>query len=507
MSQGVTRIVRAFITVVTAVSLLCFAAACTSKSSSEPSASASATATTNGKVAMFLPSNSVNLSSNVPLNTWDDLSDALTDSLKNNGIDDDDIQRTTSSDLDKQSDAISSYVSKRTADTSAELSATQKAENSATTLIVAPAVSLDKTYGEYSHFITVSSQESSKQDSSSTKDVESTAIQTIASALNDAKKAGIHVIIIANPIDGFVPDVFVPLVTAEDIGRMQAQQVASKLDLDSATSTNPKAIEVLMPVADSKSDDTTFQEEAFKGIWDVLGPYFRQRKAYSPSQKLSSFTTDADYAAVTFEATKESQAETEVKNRLKKTEDSSSAVRIDGIISMNDFVASGAIKALKSMGYTGSSMDVNPSITIFDVVSNIAGRKALTKQRVPDPAKTSDSDDADEQGESQETQAKSTQWPIITGFGAYVTDVPNIVDGLQWMTGLVDIRTNAQSIAQLCQVLNNKGKLSSVKEVKTTEEYGSKVPTLHLTLLAVSAANLKAALIDPGYISLADANM
>ncbi|MUH60212.1 hypothetical protein [Bifidobacterium canis] len=82
MSQGVTRIVRAFITVVTAVSLLCFAAACTSKSSSEPSASASATATTNGKVAMFLPSNSVNLSSNVPLNTWDDLSDALTDSLK-----------------------------------------------------------------------------------------------------------------------------------------------------------------------------------------------------------------------------------------------------------------------------------------------------------------------------------------------------------------------------------------------------------------------------------------
>ncbi|WP_246166067.1 hypothetical protein [Bifidobacterium canis] len=49
-------------------------------------------------------------------------------------------------------------------------------------------MSLDKTYGEYSHFITVSSQESSKQDSSSTKDVESTAIQTIASALNDAKK-------------------------------------------------------------------------------------------------------------------------------------------------------------------------------------------------------------------------------------------------------------------------------------------------------------------------------
>ncbi len=63
------------------------------------------------------------------------------------------------------------------------------------------------------------------------------------------------------------------------------------------------------------------------------------------------------------------------------------------------------------------------------------------------------------------------------------------------------------TIAQIALQLNRKEKLSNIAELKTSDDYGSEIPTLHMTLLAVSAANLKAALIDPGYISLADADM
>ena len=148
-------------------------------------------------------------------------------------------------------------------------------------------------------------------------------------------------------------------------------------------------------------------------------------------------------------------------------------------------------------------MDVNPSITNFDVVGNIAGRKPLNRQRVPDPAQAGD----ESAQPSQTTKTDSKQWPIITGFGAYISDIPNIVNGLQWMTGLVDVHANTGTIAQIALQLNRKEKLSNIAELKTSDDYGSEIPTLHMTLLAVSAANLKAALIDPGYISLADADM
>lgn len=60
-----------------------------------------------------------------------------------------------------------------------------------------------------------------------------------------------------------------------------------------------------------------------------------------------------------FKATKDSQIEDELKSRL-ETKGRDAAVRIDGILAMNDFTAAASIKALKTMGYSGSSMDVNP---------------------------------------------------------------------------------------------------------------------------------------------------
>lgn len=504
MGKGTSHIIRAFVSLATAGSLMCATAGCSTDSSTgtattSPSAT---TAASTGHVALFLPSNSPNLSQNVPLNNWNTLNDSLENALSTDGFSGKSMNRETSGSLASQSDALKRYVQERLNADSKEQYGDPQTEQGATTIVIAPAVRLDRNYGEYSHFITTPNQEPSDQDASDTDSDESSSMRQIADSLNKAKSAGMHVVVLGNPIDGFVPNVYVPLVTAADIGRMQAQQIVSKLDLDAVSESNPKAIEVLLPNTDPSGKNNSFQAQAFEGIWEVLGPYFRQRKAYSPSQRLSFFTTKSDYKDVMFEATKDSQIQDELKSRL-ETKERDAAVRIDGILAMNDFTAAASIKALKTMGYSGSSMDVNPSITIFDVVGNIAGRKPLNRQRVPDPAQA-----GDEAAEpSQTTKTDSKQWPIITGFGAYISDIPNIVNGLQWMTGLVDVHANTGAIAQIALQLNRKEKLSNIAELKTSDDYGSEIPTLHMTLLAVSAANLKAALIDPGYISLADADM
>ncbi len=128
--------------------------------------------------------------------------------------------------------------------------ATRKPSRGQRTIVIAPAVRLDRNYGEYSHFITTPNQEPSDQDASDTDSDESSSMRQIADSLNKAKNAGMHVVVLGNPIDGFVPNVYVPLVTAADNGRMQAQQIVSKLDLDAVSESNPKAIEVLLPNTD-----------------------------------------------------------------------------------------------------------------------------------------------------------------------------------------------------------------------------------------------------------------
>ena len=88
------------------------------------------------------------------------------------------------------------------------------------------------------------------------------------------------------------------------------------------------------------------------------------------------------------------------------------------------------------LGDTGSAADINPSITISGIVDNITGKKDLKKQSVPDPAQAPESDDGDSDTEdtSDSLDEQNSQWPIITGYGAYVSSIPTIVNGKQCMT-------------------------------------------------------------------------
>ena len=55
--------------------------------------------------------------------------------------------------------------------------------------------------------------------------------------------------------------------------------------------------------------------------------------------------------------------------------DDSHPVHLDGVISCNDYVAKNIADELDKLGYTGSSADINPSISISGIVDSITGKK------------------------------------------------------------------------------------------------------------------------------------
>ena len=107
-------------------------------------------------------------------------------------------------------------------------------------------------------------------------------------------------------------------------------------------------------------------------------------------------------------------------------------------------------KSFNDLGYTGSAADINPSITLPGIVGNITGKQDLHRKKVPDPIKAPENDgDAANDGSASE-KARDTQWPIITGYGAYVDELPQLVSGHQWMTAVEDRKGAATQLAQMC---------------------------------------------------------
>ena len=95
------------------------------------------------------------------------------------------------------------------------------------------------------------------------------------------------------------------IVAVTQLAQTSLRSVIGKLELDKTSSDNPKHIEVLLPydAADESGStaDATFAQDVFKGIWSVLGPYFKEGKAVSPSGTLTSSSTESDWASVAFD--------------------------------------------------------------------------------------------------------------------------------------------------------------------------------------------------------------
>ena len=126
-------------------------------------------------------------------------------------------------------------------------------------------------------------------------------------------------------------------------------------------------------------------------------------------------------------------------------------------------------------------------------MDNIAGKHDLKKKAVPDPVKAPESDDDDEStddsGKDEYIDKKNAQWPIVTGYGAYASSMPSIVNGQQWMTALENRKAFAQDIAEVCVRFNAARKISGLRFVDTTTVGGQKTPTIQEDTLAVSAYN------------------
>ena len=487
-------------------------------------ATSTATAEVPGRVAIFTPSDGITLSQHTPINKWAALVPELKSALTKEHLSSKRIDAYTSGNLEDQSKELQDYVVNRLSERKVEKT------SEPTTLVVAPMTSPDSITRQYGDYISKSLDVDAKDKASS----------RLVSSLRLAAGAGMHVVLMANQVPGIQPDLFVQLSDARAIGQMQAEKLASKLELDKASKDNPCRIEILLPnrpadaSSDASSDDTgaeanqaeqdqqedqnSFPAQAFAGIWQVLGPYFKDGRADSPSGRLQTDSTERDWQAVAFDPGKDASATgKELATRLSMNDDAKSHTEVDGILAMNDFIVSGVVSELRDLGYRGSSADVNPEISISGIVGSMAGRQDLHRQRVPKPAQSpasqnssgSQADSSQNTGKTQESTSSDdhTAWPIISGYGAYADNIPQIVDGQQWMTGLEDRLGLAADIAKACVNLNSQGKVPAMDTIQTVNQDGKQLRRLSRPLVAVSASNLKATLIDTGYIKPADAGL
>ncbi len=443
---------------------------------SSPTTGSASGSSVAGSVAVFTPSDSLVRGSDTPLGTWSRLRTELKKALVSVGFASGSIATTASRTSDDQGKAVRDFVDEASSKSSSSASSTS------TTLVVAP-VPQDATGDDsYGDLLTRTAADDTADS------------PILANALTLARRSGMHVVLMSNAVDGFTPDLFVQPSTARRIGRQQALKLVDKIELAKATVSNPRVIEVLIP----RTNDAT-DADAFAGVWSVLGPYFRKGTAISVSGTLSSATTTADWESVVYDAGSSSSAVT--KNAAKELasrlgDGDNGPTRIDGIVAMTDATASGVVNELKTLGYTGSSADVNPSISISGIVEGITGRRDITRSPVPDPTK----------GGSTSSAANS-RWPIVTSFGASTGMLPRIVDGRLWTTVVEDIATTTMQTAKACARLDAGEKASGLASVTTAIVKGHRIPVLRPDLLSVSASNLKKTLIDPGYVSLADAGL
>ena len=487
-------------------------------------ATSTSTAEVPGRVAIFTPSDGITLSQHTPINKWAALVPELKSALTKEHLSSKRIDAYTSGNLEDQSKELQDYVVNRLSERKTEKT------SEPTTLVVAPMTSPDSITRQYGDYISKSLDVDAKDKASS----------RLVSSLRLAAGAGMHVVLMANQVPGIQPDLFVQLSDARAIGQMQAEKLASKLELDKASKDNPCRIEILLPnrpadassdvsstdtgaeanqaEQDQQEDQNSFPAQAFAGIWQVLGPYFKDGRADSPSGRLQADSTERDWQAVAFDPGKDASATgKELATRLSMNDDAKSHTEVDGILAMNDFIVSGVVSELRDLGYRGSSADVNPEISISGIVGSMAGRQDLHRQRVPKPAQSpasqnssgSQADSSQNTGKTQESTSSDdhTAWPIISGYGAYADNIPQIVDGQQWMTGLEDRLGLTGDIAKACVNLNSQGKVPAMDTIQTVNQDGKQLHRLSRPLVAVSASNLKATLIDTGYIKPADAGL
>lgn len=462
------------------------AAACGSEAAPEPTEIDDTSLT--GQVQILVPSDGITLNQNTPTNKWGSFTQSVTADLTEKGFESGNVHVTASQTLTDQATALEDL------DTTPEV------------LILAPAVTLDSATKQYGDLIGdgAGSLDMSALDPETTDEADIADAQAQMITSVDALRAqGTSVIVVARTFDGLSADAFVQTSTPFDIGKMQATQLATKLEVSKANADTPRTVEIFAP--QGTSDEVT--ADFFKGVWSILGPDFTNGSLVSLSGRLTTSSTEESWESIVIEADSAAQAYASIDAVFEMAlTDDESAVHLDGVLAANDFLASQVTTVLTDRGYHGSAADINPEITIGDIVGNMAGNKDVTKQAVPLPQQDSDDETTDTTTDETGHTAYLTQWPIVTGYGSYVTTVKSVVSGKQWLTGLENRSKLAEATATLSVDFATDTATSAVTTSKV-DINGVQVPVIRYPLVAVSGDNLKIALIDTGYISPADAGL
>lgn len=361
--------------------------------------------------------------------------------------------------------------------------------------------------------------ESSNNDHHDDDEDDQSAQTQLSHQLTQLTHTGVRVIECARQLAGYTPSLFIQTIDPYQIGRLQAQQVASKIELDQATSRDPRRLIILVP----GSSDDSFSHEFLDGIWSVIGHAFSDHKAVivgashvrTEDEFLRSSQTSPFFLENSDALGDQRKITAIIDQQLKEEKHSSSPLdvipalahdttELDAVIAGTDYAAQQTVTVLTNHGYTGSAATINPEVTLQSVVNNLAGNRDLTKNKVPDPRNRTKGHHT-----AGTPSSSSSNWPIISGFGGYSASVSLVTSGKQWITGIVDEQTLSLAMATICR--NAARGVSLTKNLRlhthSASDQHSVLRVVCADIVPVTSENVKHALLDPGYASAADAGL
>ena len=308
-------------------------------------------------------------------------------------------------------------------------------------------------------------------------------------------------------------DAYVDMATPESIGILQAREALSKIRANTLSASNPAQVLLLVPGNPQNEASRDFLSGVFsvletplqQGVIQLVGlPEVKSLSSFLDSSAARDFYFGSDlYSAdISRRLTRllddliEQQGGTTTSNGLMKALPfvRSSTIALDAVIAGTDYISTQLVSVLTSKGYQGSAADINPDVSLSGIVNSLSGKKVLNKHKVPYPANTLPSAEF------------NSMWPVISGYGAI--DVPSIVSGKEWVTGI----SNEESIASLFALLARNSALHKKLATKVSELEGMTLSSrasrtlISVDLVPISSSQVKN-LIKEGYISAADAGL
>ena len=308
-------------------------------------------------------------------------------------------------------------------------------------------------------------------------------------------------------------DAYVDMATPESIGVLQAREALSKIRANTLSASNPAQVLLLVPGNPQNEASKDFLSGVFsvletplqQGVIQLVGlPEVKSLSSFLDSSAARDFYFGSDlYSAdISRRLTSllddliEQQGGTTASNGLMKALPfvRSSTIALDAVIAGTDYISTQLVSVLTSKGYQGSAADINPDVSLSGIVNSLSGKKVLNKHKVPYPANTLPSAEF------------NSMWPVISGYGAM--DVPSIVSGKEWVTGISD----EESVASLFALLARNAALHKKLATKVSELEGMTLSSrasrtlISVDLVPISSSQVKN-LIKEGYISAADAGL